>query len=84
MAKANKRSASELSKRDMQTLWGYCDSWQGKYRDMSYAALKNETLDAKRRRVLASDYLTRMAEMDELKKALTVAIDGCGDDDDDE
>lgn len=83
MAKS-KRSERELSKRDMSRIWGYLDTLQMQYQDKSMKVTTNTEMDGKRRRVLASDYLSRLAELDELKKALTVAIDACGDDDDDD
>ena len=84
MAKRKQTTERELSKSCMSRIWGYLDVLKMDYQDKSYRVLRSTSTDAERKRRLAADYLAKMAEVDELQKALTVAIDACGDDDDDD
>ena len=84
MAKRSKRTERELSKDCMSRIWGYLDVLKLDYQDKSYRVLRSTSTDSDRKRRLAADYLAKLAEVDELQKELTRAIDACGDDDDDE
>ena len=84
MAKTrHQRSERELSKCNMRLLWGYCNILKEQYQEKSYKVLYRAVMDEERRQRLAAGFLARMAELNELQKALTVAIDACGDEDDD-
>lgn len=80
-----KQTERELSKSTMSRLWGYADILKTDYQDRSYKVLSNKTMDGERKKRLAADLLSKAAELDELQKELTRAIDAaCGDDDDDD
>ena len=83
MAKRTQPTERELSKSCMSRIWGYLDVLKMDYQDKSYRVLRSTTTDAERKRRLAADYLAKLAEVDELQKELTRAID-CAEDDDDE
>lgn len=84
MAKRKQTTERELSKDTMSRLWGYADILKTDYQDRSYKVLSNKTMDGERKKRLAADLLSKAAELDDLQKELTRAIDACGDDDDDD